>query len=127
MKGLAEFIDEGYSFQQKYEIANGRKGPLDSLTKEERYNYILEFSRHMVEEIFEAQKHVPRRAWRKKEEGYLDSNELRNEFIEEMFDVLLFYRSVLTFAGISGEEFLKVAEEKLNYNSNREDHRDKNG
>jgi hypothetical protein len=42
--------------------------------------------------------------------------------VAECFDVLLFHRSVLAFAGITGEEFAEVAAAKMGYNATRPDH-----
>ena len=38
------------------------------------------------------------------------------------FDILLFHRAILAYAGVTGEEFAMAAAEKMNYNSKRPDH-----
>ena len=52
----------------------------------------------------------------------MDNKELREEFVAEMFDILLFHRAALAYAGIDGKEFAEIAEKKMNYNSKRKDH-----
>jgi hypothetical protein len=52
----------------------------------------------------------------------MDSPELRREFIAEMYDILLFHRAILAYAGVTGEEFSAIAAEKQAYNQVRPDH-----
>ena len=66
--------------------------------------------------------YVPRRSWKNEEPSYLDSPELREEFVAELFDILLFHRAILAYAGVSGEEFARVAAKKMKYNAVRPDH-----
>lgn len=117
-----QFINEGYTSQQKYAEAAGQIGPLDDLTREQRHSKVIEMMGHLLEEVIEARCLVPRRSWKRGEPSFLDSEKLRKEFVAEMFDQLLFHRSILAFAGISGEEFAEAASEKLNYNKRRPDH-----
>ena len=77
---------------------------------------------HLIEEVIEARVWCPRRSWKTAERSFLDSSENRKEFIAEMADQLLFHRAILAYAGISGEEFAKVAIEKFAYNTKRKDH-----
>lgn len=116
------FVDEGYASQQKYASASGRKGPLDEMTPDQRYGKIIEHMGHLMEELVEARVYVPRRSWKNNEPSYLNDPELRKEFIAELFDILLFHRSVLAFAGITGEEFAAGAAAKMGYNAVRKDH-----
>ena len=116
------FVNEGFTSQQKYSAAAGQRGPLDELTREERYAKIIEHLGHLQEELIEARVYVPRRSWKTAEPSYLDNDKLRNEFIAEIFDVLLFHRSILAYAGVSGEEFARVAAAKMGYNATRPDH-----
>lgn len=116
------YIDEGFEAQQKYAKAAGQVGPMDDLTPEQRYAKIIEHMGHLMEEMVEARVYVPRRSWKNNEPSFLDNPELRKEFIAEMFDVTLFHRAILAYAGVSGEEFTKVAAEKMKYNSTRKDH-----
>ena len=66
---------------------------------------------------------MPRRTWKTSEPSFLNNEKLRKEFIAELFDILLFHRAALAYAGVTGEEFAEVAAEKMNYNSNRKDHK----
>lgn len=133
----AKFIDEGYDSQQKYAEKIGELGPknlaeMDNLqdlglsqnieATSFRYRKIIEHFGHLMEEAIEARVYVPRRSWKTSEPSYLDNEKLRKEFIAELFDVLLFHRAILAYAGVTGEEFARVAAEKLEYNSKRPDH-----
>ena len=139
-----QFIDEGFESQSKYGKAAGDKFTpeelqrVDSLLRltgnapdtleamkealEFRYAKIIEHFGHMNEESIEARVYVPRRSWKNNEPSFLDNDELRAEFVAEMFDVLLFHRAILAYAGVTGEEFAMAAAEKMNYNSKRPDH-----
>jgi hypothetical protein len=117
------FVDEGFESQQKYANAAGEAGPLDGdLSNEQRYKKIIEHFGHLTEESIEARVYVPRRSWKNNEPSYLDNQKLREEFVAEMFDVLLFHRAILAYAGVTGEEFAQAAAAKMNYNSKRPDH-----
>lgn len=133
----AKFIDEGYLSQQKYATKVGEMGPKDLSEIDKmrdlgvpenihatafRYRKIIEHFGHLIEEAIEARVYVPRRSWKTSEPSFLDSDKLRKEFIAELFDILLFHRAILAYAGITGEEFTQVAAEKLEYNSRRPDH-----
>ena len=117
-----EFINEGFTSQQKYAEAAGFKGPLDDLSPDQRYTKIIEHMSHLMEELVEARVYVPRRSWKTNEPSYLDGDELRKEFVAELFDITLFFRSILAFAGITGEEFAAGARAKMGYNAVRKDH-----
>ena len=117
-----KFIDEGYAAQQKYAEKSGVWGPLDFMEPEHRYEKIIEHMGHLIEETIEARVYIPRRSWKNNEPSYLDSQEKRDEFIAEMFDILLFHRAILAYAGVTGYEFADIAEKKMNYNSKRKDH-----
>jgi hypothetical protein len=116
------FVNEGVTSQQKYAKAAGQLGPLDLLEPKDRYAKIIEHMGHLSEELVEARVYVPRRSWKTNEPSYLDNQKLREEFIAEIFDLLLFHRSILAYAGVSGEEFARVAAAKMGYNSTRKDH-----
>jgi len=120
--GLINFINNGVTAQQKYAASSGIFGPSDAMPKSERYRMIIDNIGHMTEEIIEARRNVVRRPWKRGEIGCLDTPKKRQEFIEEMFDVLLFFRATLAYAEISGEEFCEIAWEKLDYNNKRKDH-----
>lgn len=134
-----QFIDEGYAAQQKYAAKIGEWGPEDLAKMDEleelgldttqrqsvlkhRYNKMIEHFGHLTEESIEARVYVPRRSWKTSEPSYLDNEKLRKEFIAELFDILLFHRAILAYAGVTGEEFARIASEKLEYNSKRPDH-----
>lgn len=117
-----EYINEGFASQQKYAEAAGFRGPLDDLKPEERYAKIIEMLGHMSEEMVEARVYVPRRSWKNNEPSYLNDATLRKEFVAELFDITLFFRSILAYAGVTGEEFAQAAAAKMNYNSKRPDH-----
>jgi len=116
------FVNEGVTSQQKYAEAAGQLGPLDLLEPKDRYAKIIEHMGHLSEELVEARVYVPRRSWKTNEPSYLDNQKLREEFIAEIFDLLLFHRSILAYAGVSGEEFARVAAAKMGYNATRPDH-----
>ena len=118
----AKFVDEGWESQQKYARAAGILGPLDDLSRDARHAKVIEHLGHLIEETIEARVYVPRRTWKTAEPSFLDNEKLRKEFVAEMFDILLFHRAVLAYAGVTGEEFAQIAAEKLTYNSKRKDH-----
>lgn len=134
-----KFIDEGYAAQQKYAAKIGEWGPedlakMDGLEKlgldtvqrqsvlKHRYGKMIEHFGHLTEESIEARVYVPRRSWKNNEPSFLDSESMRKEFIAEMYDILLFHRAILAYAGVSGEEFARISEEKQAYNQKRKDH-----
>lgn len=118
-----QFVNEGYSSQQKYASKAGQPGPLDEdLSSDSRHSKIIEHMGHLIEETIEARVYVPRRSWKTNEPSFLDSDKNREEFIAEMFDILLFHRAILAYAGVTGEEFAEVAMKKMDYNSKRKDH-----
>jgi hypothetical protein len=130
MIDLVNFIDQGWKDQQKYDNASNRLGPIelnDPQFTQQRYEKIVEYLGHLIEEAVEARMLIPRRSWKKHEVSYLDSPEKRVEFISEMFDILLFLRAVLAYAGVDGKEFEKVAQEKYQFNLRREDHNGNSG
>lgn len=129
-----QFVNEGFDSQEKYakkvdqpgptalalmEKINGKLNPIDL---EFRYAKIIEHFGHLIEEAIEARVYVPRRSWKNGERSYLDSPELRKEFVAEMYDILLFHRAILAYAGVTGEEFAEIATQKHAYNQVRPDH-----
>ena len=139
---LCAFIDEGYAAQTKYDKAAGSKWTPEELLRvdtlrslggdetseffkdalDARYAKIIEMFGHMNEEMIEARVYVPRRSWKNEEVSFLDNDELRKEFVAELFDCTLFFRAICAYAGISGEELLNAARAKMDYNSKRPDH-----
>lgn len=147
MKSLDEtfdyclFIEEGYEQQSKYDKKAGFKYTANELKRvdalvdiggtdlafydeamKHRYMMVRDYLAHAIEEIHEARAYVPRRTWKNEEVSFLDDPDKRGEFVAELFDVLLFHRAVLAYAGVSPEEFLDAARKKLKYNDQRKDH-----
>ena len=138
----ALFVDEGFAAQSKYAKAAGEKWTPDELRRvdvlrsiggdetseffqealQARYAKIIEHMGHLVEEMIEARVYVPRRSWKNNEPSYLDNDDLRSEFVAEVFDMLLFHRAICAYAGITGDELLEAARAKMKYNSQRADH-----
>ena len=136
------FIEEGYEQQTKYDKKAGFKYTAEELKRidhlvavggEEtfgvfqtamdfRYQLIVNYMGHMIEEIHEARAYVPRRSWKNDQVSFLDDQEKRGEFVAELFDILLFHRAVLAYAGVTPEEFLEASRAKMNYNGKRKDH-----
>lgn len=123
MIDFTEFLSDGITSQQEYATKGGRPGPLDDLTKSERYKFVIEHIGHLIEEAIETRMLVPRRSWKKHENGYLDDDSLRREFCMELTDILLFFRAIIAYSGISVSEFEKFFNEKLDYNKIRTDHK----
>ena len=138
----AKFVDEGFDAQTKYaekvgehwtpnelkrvdelvELAGNPKMAMVPGAYKARYAKIIEHFGHLTEESIEARVYVPRRSWKNEEPSFLDNGDLREEFVAELFDILLFHRAILAYAGVTGEEFARVAAKKMNYNSVRPDH-----
>lgn len=120
---LVQFINEGTEAQDKFAKAAGL--PLIAeMTREERYQMIVNMLAHASEELNgEVRAHVVRRPWKVGEQGCLDSEDQKQKFLDEMFDVLLFMRGALAYAGFTGEEFAEAAYKKLQHNMTRKDHK----
>jgi len=138
----SKFVDEGFDAQTKYaekvgehwtpnelkrvdvlvELAETKQMSFVAPAYKARFEKIIEHFGHLTEESIEARVYVPRRSWKNDEPSYMDSPELREEFVAELFDVLLFHRAILAYAGVSGEEFSRIAAKKMKYNSVRPDH-----
>jgi len=137
-----KFVDEGFAAQSKYAKKAGDKWTPEELLRvdalravggdetseffnealQTRYAKIIEHMGHLVEEMIEARVYVPRRSWKNNEPSFLDNDELRGEFVAEVFDMLLFHRAICAYAGITGTELLEAARAKMDYNSKRKDH-----
>lgn len=74
-------------------------------------NHIL----YMIEEIGECISIIKK----KKIDNVMNDEHIRNRFIEELSDVLMYYIEVLNRLDISAEEFSKVYLEKYNTNLKR--------
>lgn len=131
---FVKFINEGFKAQEKYAAVIGNVGPETLKNHENQYGYlsedlldyryekVIEYFGHLTEEMIEARVYVPRRSWKNNEPSYMDNPELRREFIAEMYDITLFFRAILAYAGVTGEEFAEVATQKQAYNDVRPDH-----
>lgn len=75
-------------------------------------NFIL----YMIEEIGEVISIIKKKG----EDEIMDNNEVRERFIEEMGDILMYYMDVLNRFNITSEEFCKVYINKYNSNINRD-------
>ena len=71
---------------------------------------------YMIEEIGECVSIIKK----KKIENVMNDEHIRNRFIEELGDVLMYYIEVMNRLDISAEEFTKVYIEKYNGNLNRD-------
>lgn len=136
------FVNEGFESQTKYGKKAGDPFTPDDLKRIDslaqvggdeiyenfkdavafRHQKIIEHFGHLIEESIEARVYVPRRSWKNNEPSYLDDDHKREEFIAELFDILLFHRAILAYAGVTGEEFWEVAQKKIAFNKVRKDH-----
>lgn len=123
MIDLTEFLIQGFNAQQDYATKSNQMGPLDKLSNMERHSKVVEHIGHLIEEAVETRMLVPRRSWKVSEESYLDSIDGRKEFCYELTDILLFFRAIVAYSGISIDEFEKYFMEKMNYNTKRTDHK----
>ncbi len=137
-----QFIEEGYAQQSKYDKKAGFKYTAEELKRIDhlvsvggdetaeffkeamdfRYQLVVNYMGHMIEEVQEARAYVPRRSWKNDQVSFLDDQEKRGEFVTELVDILLFHRAVLAYAGITPDEFLEASRAKMNYNGKRKDH-----
>lgn len=113
---LSDFINDGLSSQNQY-FEKAGLGRLEDLSDIDRHRHIVDFLGHLVEEVIEARREVPRRFWKTSEIFYKD------DFITEIVDVLLIVRAVCAVAEISGEVLESALEHKLKINSMRSDHK----
>lgn len=92
---------------------------LYELNKEKWNDMELQFAKnhilYMIEEIGECISIIKK----KKIDNVMNDEHIRNRFIEELSDVLMYYIEVLNRLNISAEEFSKVYLEKYNTNMHR--------
>ncbi len=92
---------------------------LYELNKEKWHDMEPKFAKdhilYMVEEIGECISIIKK----KKIDNVMNDEHIRNRFIEELSDVLMYYIEVLNRLNISAEEFSKVYLEKYNTNMHR--------
>lgn len=81
---------------------------------ESRYgkNFIL----YMIEEIGETIAIIKKKG----EESIMEDKKVREHFVEELGDTLMYFMDVLNRFNISPEEFSKAYTKKFNYNMNRD-------
>lgn len=116
------FLKSGFSYQDNIDKASGLRG-LSELSKDDRYRRVLDMIGHLNEEISgEVRSHIKRRNWRKDEKGFLDDPDIFDDYLEELVDVLLFYRAILVYSDIKPCRFVEALNRKINKNSKREDH-----
>jgi phosphoribosyl-ATP pyrophosphohydrolase len=120
---FVKFLQDGVTIQQQMAKKSGSLGPLDLTEEWQHHSKVLEHIGHLMEEAIELRMLVPRRSWKKNEYNYLSTPENKKEFLYELVDILLFYRAILAYSGISIEEFIQALNDKLEYNSVREDHK----
>lgn len=92
---------------------------LYELNKEKWNDMELQFAKnhilYMIEEIGECISIIKK----KKIDNVMNDEHIRNRFIEELSDVLMYYIEVLNRLDISAEEFSKIYLEKYNTNLKR--------
>ena len=124
---FSEFIDNQVPLQEKYEAAasefGGHAKPLSEYTDVERYERLIEYMGHLVEEVIEARMLVKRRKWKgDREKGFLEDPQMGQKFKEELADIQVIFAAVCAYAGVTGGEITKSLMDKIDYNSIREDH-----
>lgn len=124
---FSEFIDNQVPLQEKYEAAasefGGHVKPLSDYTDVERYERVIEYMGHLIEEVVEARMLVKRRKWKgDREKGFLEDPQMGQKFKEELADIQVIFAAVCAYAGVTGEDITKALMSKIDYNSVREDH-----
>lgn len=117
-----QFLDEGWLVQHKYSEVTGCLSPFADLTNDQRYEVIIELIGHLIEEVVEARMICKRRPWKVDETGFLTDIGGREEFSKEIYDILVYIRCILCYAGITSDEFLTYLTKKQEFNETREDH-----
>ena len=79
-------------------------------------NHAKDHILYMIEEIGECIK----KKKKKKIDNIMNDEHIRNRFIEEMSDVLMYYIEVLNRLNVSAEEFTNIYMQKYNTNLNRD-------
>jgi NTP pyrophosphatase (non-canonical NTP hydrolase) len=124
---FSDFINSQVPLQNKYESAAWSHGgfphPISDYTDGERYERVIEYLSHLIEEVVEARMLVKRRRWKgDREQGFLDDPQMGQKFKEELADIQVIFAAVCAYAGITGEEITAALISKIGYNSTREDH-----
>ncbi len=79
-------------------------------------NHAKDHILYMIEEIGECISIIKK----KKIDNIMNDEHIRNRFIEEMSDVLMYYIEVLNRLNVSAEEFTNIYMQKYNTNLNRD-------
>lgn len=124
---FSDFINAQTPLQEKYEMAavsdGGHDKPLSAYTNGERYERVIEYLSHLIEEVVESRMLVKRRRWKgSREQGFLDDPQMGQKFREELADIQVIFAAVCAYAGVTGEEITTALVNKIGYNSTREDH-----
>jgi len=124
---FSKFIDDQVPLQHKYECAAfeyaGNLKPLSEYSDGERYERVIEYMGHLIEEVVEARMLVKRRRWKgDREQGFLENPQMGQKFREELADIQVIFAAVCAYAGVTGEEITQALTNKIGYNSTREDH-----
>ncbi|MTI48224.1 MAG: nucleotide pyrophosphohydrolase [Firmicutes bacterium] len=98
--------------EMSYELWNKNKEKWSPMEPEYGKNFIL----YMIEELGEAIAIIKK----KKEEEIMNNEKVRERFIEEMGDVLMYFIDTLNRYHISPEEFSRVYKEKFYKNMKRD-------
>lgn len=103
-------IEETLSMSK--ELFEKHKDTWHPMSPEHGKTFIL----YMIEEIGEVISIIKKKG----ENDIMDNKEVREHFIEEMCDVMMYYSDVLNRFDISPEEFSAVYRRKFNHNMNRD-------
>ncbi len=124
---FSAFIDAQKPLQEKYECSafdfGGNLKPISDYTNDERYDRVIEYMGHLIEEVVEARMLVKRRRWKgDREQGFLEDPQMGQKFREELADIQVIFAAVCAYAGVTGEEITQSLLGKIGYNSTRKDH-----
>ncbi|MFL0270097.1 NUDIX domain-containing protein [Candidatus Clostridium radicumherbarum] len=103
---ISEMLDMSYKLWQKH------KDTWPPMQPEYGKNFIL----YMIEEIGEAIAIIKKKG----EEQIMNTPEVRERFVEELGDVLMYYMDVLNRFNLSAEEFSSIYLKKFESNMNRD-------
>ena len=124
---FADFVDDQVPLQDKYEAASsqssGHVKAIADYSDGERYERVIEYMGHLIEEVVEARMLVKRRRWKgDREQGFLEDPQMGQKFREELADIQVIFAAVCAYAGVTGNEITQALADKIGYNSTREDH-----
>lgn len=124
---FADFVDDQVPLQDKYEVASSQSGghveAIADYSDGERYERVIEYMGHLIEEVVEARMLVKRRRWKgDREQGFLEDPQMGQKFREELADIQVIFAAVCAYAGVTGKEITQALTNKIGYNSTREDH-----